>query len=236
MAVAALTLCAFTSFFISSSYAETTHRSTPRPTVTKSKHPLSALAAPTGSFNGTTCSKADATAHTSPKVGYPDATVALVDHTFTLNTNCGQIVFRSWGKKAPATVIAMTFLAKNGYFDHTFCHRVTTASIYVLQCGDPTASGSGGPMWEYGDENLPDEENGDYPAGTVAMANSGANTNGSQFFIVYKDSTLPPNYTIWGTITKGLDIVKKVAAQGVVGGGTDGWPKQNIAIDSVIVK
>lgn len=236
MSVAALAICALTSIFISSSYASSTHRSSPRPTSAPMKHTLSAFAAPTGSFNGSTCSKADATAHTPPKVGYPDTNVALVDHIFILNTNCGQIAFKSWGKKAPTTVIAMTFLAKNGYFDHTFCHRVTTASIYVLQCGDPTASGSGGPQWQYRDENLPDEESHDYPAGTVAMANSGANTNGSQFFIVYKDSTLPPSYTIWGTVTKGLDIVKKVAAQGVVGGGTDGWPKQSISIDSVIVK
>ncbi|MEI6294930.1 MAG: peptidylprolyl isomerase, partial [Actinomycetes bacterium] len=104
------------------------------------------------------------------------------------------------------------------------------------QCGDPTASGSGGPPFSYPDENLPTVPTNDYPAGTIAMANSGPNTNGSQFFIVYKDTTLAPSYSIWGVVTKGLDIVKRVAAAGVLGGGTDGTPKQTIAIDTVIVK
>ena len=160
----------------------------------------------------------------------------MVDRVFTLNTNCGSIVFKAFGKKAAATVIAMSFLAKSGYFDHTLCHRLTTASIFVLQCGDPTASGSGGPPFSYRDENLPSDEADDYPAGTIAMANSGPNTNGSQFFIVYKDTYLPPSYTVWGAVTQGLDIVKKIAAAGVVGGGSDGTPKQTIAIDSVSVK
>lgn len=182
------------------------------------------------------CVKTNAVAHNPVKVGYPDPKVAMVDRVFTLNTNCGQIVFKAFGKKATATVIAMTFLAKNGYFDHSLCHRLTTASIFVLQCGDPTASGSGGPPFTYRDENLPSDEADDYPAGTIAMANSGPNTNGSQFFIVYKDSYLPPSYTVWGQVTQGLDIVKKVATSGIVGGGTDGTPKQTIALDSVSVK
>ena len=182
------------------------------------------------------CVKTNAIAHNPVKIGYPDPKVAMVDRVFTLNTNCGQIVFKAFGKKATATVIAMTFLAKNGYFDHSLCHRLTTASIFVLQCGDPTASGSGGPPFTYRDENLPSDEADDYPAGTIALANSGPNTNGSQFFIVYKDTYLAPSYTVWGLVTQGLDIVKKVAADGVVGGGTDGTPKETIAIDSVSVK
>ena len=182
------------------------------------------------------CGKATAVAHTPTKVGFPDPKSVQVDRTFTLNTNCGQIVFKAFGKKAPLTVIAMTSLAKNGFFDRTLCHRLTTSQIFVLQCGDPTASGSGGPPFSYRDENLPTVTTNDYPAGTIAMANSGPNTNGSQFFIVYKDTTLPPSYSVWGLVTKGLDIVKRVAAAGVVGGGTDGTPKQTVAIDTVTVK
>jgi peptidyl-prolyl cis-trans isomerase B (cyclophilin B) len=106
----------------------------------------------------------------------------------------------------------------------------------VLQCGDPTATGYGGPPFSYHDENLPQYAQNAYPAGIVAMANSGANTNGSQFFIVYKDTTLPPNYTIWGRVTEGLEIVQAVANAGVVGGGTDGMPVQKIAILKVRVK
>ena len=135
----------------------------------------------------------------------------------------------------------MTALAKDGYFNQSLCHRITTSGLYVLQCGDPTASGSGGPPFQYDDENKPTNSTNNYPAGTVAMANSGLDanghgTNGSQFFIVYKDTTLPNSYSIWGTVTKGLDIVKKVADAGVVGGGTDGKPVMTIAIESVIVK
>ena len=186
------------------------------------------------------CAKTTAVGHYPIKVGTPDTKVTPTDRTFTLNTNCGTITFTAFGKKAPVTVIAMTFLAKAGFFDHSLCHRVTTAGLYVLQCGDPTATGSGGPMWSYNDENLPVKGTNDYPAGTIAMANSGIDsqgrgTNGSQFFIVYKDTTLGADYTIWGQVTSGLDIVKKVAAAGVVGGGTDGTPKQTIAIESVKV-
>ncbi len=186
------------------------------------------------------CSKTSAVGHYPIKVGTPDTKVAQVDHTITLNTNCGPITFIAFGKKAPVTVIAMTFLAKAGFFDHSLCHRITTSGLFVLQCGDPTATGSGGPMWSYNDENLPADAPNDYPAGTIAMANSGLQngrgTNGSQFFIVYKDTYLPPSYTIWGQVTSGLDIVKRVAAAGVVGGGTDGTPVQKIAIETVSVK
>jgi len=187
------------------------------------------------------CVKTNAVAHNPITVGTPDIKSPQVDRTFTLNTNCGQIVFKAFGTKAPMTVIAMTYLAKAGFFDHSLCHRVTTAQFYVLQCGDPTASGAGGPPFNYNDENLPTGASVTYPAGTIAMANSGLNqgrgTNGSQFFIVYKDSgVLPPSYTVWGQVIKGLDVVKRVASAGVVGGGTDGKPKQPIAIETVVVK
>lgn len=186
--------------------------------------------------SSTTCAKTKSVPHNPIQVDTPSLKVARVDRTFTLNTNCGQIVFKAFGVKAPLTVIAMSTLAKAGFFDHSLCHRLTTSGLYVLQCGDPTASGSGGPMFQYPDENLPVVTTNDYPAGTIAMANSGPNTNGSQFFIVYKDTTLAPSYTVWGMVTKGLDIVKRVAAQGVIGGGSDGKPKQTIAIETVVVK
>ena len=212
------------------------HSATPSPMPTRLMMPRKQITPFSGNVAPVTgCVKTSSTAHYPIKVAIPDTKVAPTDRTFTLNTNCGTITFTAFGKKAPVTVIAMTFLAKAGYFDHSLCHRITTAGIYVLQCGDPTASGSGGPMWSYRDENLPTYDTNDYPAGTIAMANSGPNTNGSQFFIVYKDTTLPAGYTIWGQVTKGLDVVKRVAAAGVVGGGTDGTPKQTIAIESVKV-
>ena len=189
------------------------------------------------------CVKTDSFGHTPPPIATPSVNLARVDRTFTLNTNCGQIVFKALGIKAPLTVIAMTSLARAGYFDHSLCHRITTAGIYVLQCGDPTARGTGGPMtpdgarWGPPDENLPANTTNNYPVGTIAMANSGiSNSNGSQFFVVYKDTTLGNTYSIWGIVIKGLDIVKRIAAAGVVGGGTDGTPKQTIAIESVSVK
>ena len=147
--------------------------------------------------------------------------------TISLNTNCGLIEI-STDTKAPNTSGIMSYLAQNKYFDGTKCHRLTTDGLYVLQCGDPTASGSGGPGFQFPDENLPTQSV--YPRGTVAMANSGSNTNGSQFFLVYKDSPLPPNYSVWGTITQGLDVLDAVSAAGVSGGGTDGNPAQEVVI------
>jgi peptidyl-prolyl cis-trans isomerase B (cyclophilin B) len=144
------------------------------------------------------------------------------------------------GAKAPITITQLATLARGGYFNDSLCHRLTTKGLYVLQCGDPTATGGGGPNFTYRDENLPAEGLYNYPAGTVAMANSGpgvngAGTNGSQFFLVFADTTLGANYTIWGTITQGLDIVKAIAKAGVKGGGADGTPNQPIAINRVIV-
>lgn len=152
------------------------------------------------------------------------------EYTLTLATNCGRIIIATLPKKAPQTVNSMLWLAQEGYFNNTLCHRLTTSGIYVLQCGDPQGTGSGGPGYQLPDENLPKEGAKNYPAGTVAMANAGPGTSGSQFFIVYQDTELPAGYTIWGRVLKGLDIVKEVAAAGVVGGGTDGAPNQPIGI------
>jgi peptidyl-prolyl cis-trans isomerase B (cyclophilin B) len=160
--------------------------------------------------------------------------------TFTINTTCGKVTIELDGKKAPQAVSAMLLLAKSGYFDGSPCHRLVTSGIYVLQCGDPTGSGSGGPGFSYGPvENAP---KGDlYKAGTVAMARQGGNgkSMGSQFFLVYKDSTIPSDaaggYTVLGDITKGLDVVKKVADGGVSGGAGDGAPTRAVSIASTSV-
>lgn len=152
-------------------------------------------------------------------------------YTMTLATNCGDIVIDTLPAEAPATVASMAFLTEEGYFDLTACHRLTTEGIFVLQCGDPAGNGTGGPGYSIPDENLPDEGAANYPAGTVAMANAGPGTGGSQFFIVYEDTTLPSGYTIWGKVTKGLDVVTGIAAAGVEGGGTDGPPAQRVVIE-----
>ena len=154
---------------------------------------------------------------------------------FSFQTNQGEIVIEAFPNKAPLTVNAMASLAQNKYFDGTICHRLTTAGIFVLQCGDPTGTGTGGPGFNIPDENLPQPVENNYPAGTVAMANAGPNTSGSQFFLVYQDTSLGPDYTIWGKITKGLQIVQSIAASGVIDGGTDGAPAQSVTIESVNV-
>jgi peptidyl-prolyl cis-trans isomerase B (cyclophilin B) len=155
----------------------------------------------------------------------------------TVQTTCGPMTFTLDGKKAPQTVASFIFLARQGFFDKTTCHRLTTTSLFVLQCGDPTGTGSGGPGYGYGIENAP--KTGDYPAGTIAMARtSDPKSNGSQFFLVYQDSKLPTDgggYSIFGTISSGLDVVRNVAVGGATPSG-DGTPNSPINITSVSVK
>jgi len=181
------------------------------------------------------CGPTKAAGHAPKDVAPAQKLPKKLARTFTFETNCGNIVVTTVGAKAPITITQLSTLAKRGYFDNSLCHRLTTQGLYVLQCGDPTATGSGGPNFTYGDENLPTATVNNYPAGTVAMANSGPGTNGSQFFLVFADTTLGANYTIWGTITEGLDIVKAIAKAGVKGGGADGPPRQTIAINRVTV-
>jgi len=144
-----------------------------------------------------------------PTTGVPSSGTTVM----TLMLNDKPVPITLDRAKAPCTVNSFVSLAGQGYFDGTSCHRLTdSGGLYVLQCGDPTGTGSGGPGYTF-----PDELNGitGYPAGTVAMANAGANTNGSQFFIVYQDSSLPPSYTVFGTIdASGLAVVKDIAAKG----------------------
>ncbi|MFF1381082.1 peptidylprolyl isomerase [Streptomyces sp. NPDC058308] len=167
------------------------------------------------------------------------------DYTMNLKTTCGDIGLDLDAAKAPHTVNSFNFLVNKGYLDHTKCHRLTTGGIYVLQCGDPQGNGQGGPGYSIPDENLKDKrlKGNVYPAGTVAMANQynaqkkkGRNSGGSQFFLVYQDSQLPPDYTPFGTISdSGMKVLKKIAAAGESSGRGDGAPNATVVVDKATV-
>jgi peptidyl-prolyl cis-trans isomerase B (cyclophilin B) len=153
--------------------------------------------------------------------------------SLTIATSIGDLNVTLDSDAAPCAVHSFVSLAKQGYFDDTTCHRLTMpgSGISVLQCGDPTASGSGGPGYSFADEVTGQEQ---YAAGTLAMANAGPDTNGSQFFVVYGATQLPPSYTIFGTIEKAsLTLVAEAAAQGTTTGEIDGPPKVPVDITSV---
>lgn len=150
-----------------------------------------------------------------------------------LQTSAGDIPLTLDGERTPCTVESFVSLAQQQYFSNTECHRLTTSGIFVLQCGDPTGTGRGGPGYRFDDE-LDGSET--YPAGTVAMANAGPGTNGSQFFLVYEDTKLQPNYTVFGTISpEGLAVVQSIASAGVAGGAPDGAPANPVTITGVTV-
>lgn len=168
-------------------------------------------------------------------VGKPPANPPTASSfTATIAAGQGAITIKLDAAEAPCTVNSFVYLAGKKYFDATHCHRLTTAGIFVLQCGDPTGTGSGGPGYTFADENL---KGAVYPAGTVAMANAGPGTNGSQFFLVYKDTNLDPNYTPFGTITGGLEVIQKIAAAGSddTSGPGDGRPKSPVDISRVTI-
>ena len=178
----------------------------------------------------------EATPEAAPAVDLPNAGITESNKaTISFTTNQGEIVIETIPSLAPFTVNAIAALAQKNYFDNTICHRLTTEGIFVLQCGDPTGTGTGGPGFNIPDENLPEAVENNYPAGTVAMANAGPGTSGSQFFLVYQDTTLGPDYTIWGSITSGLDILQTIASAGVVDGGADGAPLTGVTIESTKV-
>lgn len=139
------------------------------------------------------------------------------------------------GSAAPCTANSWEFLAAADYFDDTTCHRLTTIEgLGVLQCGDPSGTGFGGPGYRFAQENL---DGATYPAGTVAMANTGQPvTTGSQFFLVYADSDLPPSFTVVGQVTDGLEVVQDIAAAGTVDGGTDGAPATAADVADLVVE
>jgi len=178
-------------------------------------------------------------------VGVPPNGTVPATGTVTVDvvTNQGPMTFTLDRSKAPCAVNNFTYLAGKKYFDDTPCHRLTTgANFGVLQCGDPGGTGAGGPGYDFADEVTPDLK---YTEGTLAMANSGPDTNGSQFFIVYKDiESLPADYTVLGRVTEGLDLIKKVAEAGTVpdpaasgdpaaAASGDGAPKTEVKIKSL---
>lgn len=174
-------------------------------------------------------------ANTPPRSGPVPREPATVSASIT--TDRGNIGLELANGQAPCTVNNFASLAQQGYFDGTTCHRLTTGSLSVLQCGDPEGTGVGGPGYEFADEYPVNQTHGSepvtYPRGTLAMANAGPDTNGSQFFLVYQDSQLPPQYTVFGTIdATGLETLDKIAAAGVVGGGSDGKPATPVTITS----
>ncbi|MFF7777876.1 peptidylprolyl isomerase [Streptomyces tanashiensis] len=193
---------------------------------------------PTGTA-GTPTPTASESANPEPKLTVDTkATYAMA-----LKTNEGDITITMDAAKTPRTVNSFQHLADKKYFDGTKCHRLTTQGIFVLQCGDPKGDGTGGPGYTIPDENLGalGKAGADgtvtFPAGTVAMANTGQpGTGGSQFFLVYKDTKLPPTYTPFGKIdAAGLKAVQDVAAAGVEGGATDGAPKKPVTIAKATV-
>ncbi len=164
----------------------------------------------------------------------------------SMATNQGNIGLQLDNAKSPCTVNSFASLAQQGYFNDTPCHRLTTSEgLSVLQCGDPTGQGTGGPGYQFANEYPTDQYQPDdpklqepvlYPRGTIAMANAGPGTNGSQFFLVYKDSQLPPNYTVFGTIDQtGLATLDKIAAAGVADGGQDGKPKDDVQVKTILL-
>jgi peptidyl-prolyl cis-trans isomerase B (cyclophilin B) len=189
---------------------------------------------------------------------YPEATPAIKDNTappttgvstvgtvdVSITTSQGPIGLTLDRAEAPCTVNSFTSLASQSYFDDTICHRLTTSQgLEVLQCGDPSGKGNRGPGYEFANEYPTTAyPAGDpalsspvvYPRGTIAMANAGPDTNGSQFFLVYADSVLPPQYTVFGTISdEGLATLDAVAAAGVSTPGGDGAPNLPVTLDPV---
>ncbi|MCM2392828.1 peptidylprolyl isomerase [Streptomyces albipurpureus] len=164
-------------------------------------------------------------------------------YSMKLTSDRGVIEFAMEAAKTPRTVNSFKALAEKGYFNGTKCHRLTTEGIFVLQCGDPKGDGTGGPGYNIPDEDLaalgkPEADTKvAYPAGTVAMANTGQpNSGGSQFFLVYKDSRLPPTYTQFGKMdAASLKVLQDVAKAGVKGGGADGAPATSVTIKKAAV-
>jgi peptidyl-prolyl cis-trans isomerase B (cyclophilin B) len=162
----------------------------------------------------------------------------------SMMTDQGPIGLMLANNESPCTVNSFASLAQQKFFDGTKCHRLTASpTSSVLQCGDPGGDGSGGPGYQFANEYPTDQYKPEdpalhepviYPRGTLAMANAGPNTNGSQFFMVYKDTVLPPEYTVFGKIQQdGLATLDKIAKGGVAGGGQDGQPATEVTIKSV---
>ena len=163
---------------------------------------------------------------------FPAAPQTCIDpsktYTIEVDTTLGSYTAELYPAKAPLAVNSFVFLARYHYFDGISCHRIITG--FVIQCGDPTGTGSGGPGYSFADE-LPAA--GEYKLGSIAMANSGPNTNGSQFFVISGDQgiALPPQYTLFGQVTEGLDVVAALDAVG----SQSGTPTTSVTINKVTV-
>ena len=207
--------------------------------------PLPAFAAPAGLGENCeyapTANEPASKANTPPRTGKVPTDPAEISASMT--TNQGNIGLQLDNAKAPCTVNSFSSLAQQGYFDNTPCHRLTTSGIFVLQCGDPTGKGTGGPGYQFPNEYPTNQFQPDdpalqkqviYPRGTIAMANAGPGTNGSQFFLVYKDSPLAPGYTAFGKIDDtGLATLEKIATAGEKTGSGDGEPTNPVEITNV---
>lgn len=148
-------------------------------------------------------------------------------HTATIETSKGTISLRLFSGEAPNTANSFAFLAGKEFYDGTVIHRIVPG--FVIQMGDPTGTGTGGPGYKYADE-LASARNRGYSRGTLAMANAGPNTNGSQFFICLADVGLPPAYTVFGEVTDGMDVVDAIAAVPTDRGDR---PKEDVTVTSV---
>ncbi|MEV6276451.1 peptidylprolyl isomerase [Nocardia sp. NPDC051832] len=185
---------------------------------------------------------------TKPEKTEVPTTGANAKISMSMETSAGPIGLTLNNAESPCTVNSFVSLAKQKYFDGTSCHRMTTgAGLKVLQCGDPTGTGMGGPGYQFANEYPTDQYAEtdpsaqtpvDYKRGVLAMANAGPGTNGSQFFIVYGDSQLPPQYTIFGSVDENsLATLDKVAAGGSddANGPGDGKPLTPVEIQSVLL-
>jgi peptidyl-prolyl cis-trans isomerase B (cyclophilin B) len=182
-----------------------------------------------------------AAAQGAKDVGKPPVKPVKGTYRMTLDTSLGTIVATVDGTKAACTVNSFKYLASKKFFNNTKCHRLVTQGIKVLQCGDPSGTGMGGPAYGFGNENVPKagkSKQATYKRGVIAMAHSSApNSNGSQFFIVYGDSPLPADYTVFGQITQGMGIVDSVAKAGAEAADQAGntAPKKKIEIKDLTV-
>lgn len=185
----------------------------------------------------TTCEYPSDGQEPAKEVDAPDAE-ATSEGTIpaTITTNFGEIGLTLDAATTPCTVNSFASLAEQGFYDDTPCPRIGDQDGFgILQCGDPTGTGSGGAGYSFADELSGDET---YPAGTLAMANAGPDTNGSQFFLVFRDSQFPPSYTVFGTIDEaGLEVIDAIAAEGndnahPAGGGT---PNKDVTIEQVTI-
>ncbi|HET7724935.1 MAG TPA: peptidylprolyl isomerase [Propionibacteriaceae bacterium] len=212
-------LAAIVGVLVLSSCASTT---APSATTVRTTKPSIAQASP-GTVNCTYVAASTPAKPVDPPSGSNVPATGTVGAVMT--TNEGPISITMDRSKTPCTINSFLSLAEQRYFDTTSCHRLVNAGMYLLQCGDPSGTGLGGPGYTFRDETYATDT---FPAGTVAMANAGPNTNGSQFFLVYADTQLPPQYTVFGHMdAAGIAVVAKIAADGQDGSNRAGGGKPN---------